>query len=311
LSHGYCTDDNARLLIFAARETDDSREITELTRLALEFVLAAQDRDGRVRNRLSYTRRWMDDPSTDDCWGRALWSLGTVAARGSCADLRRRGFGAFERSAQHRSRWIRANCFAALGAVEILAQESSIGSARDLLADCADDIGATGRMTGRGAGGSFVWPWPEPELTYANAVIAEVAIASGSLLRRSRDLDRGLELLDWLVRTETHDGHLSPTPVGGRRPGEHGPAFDQQPIEVAALADAAHRAWCATGDPRWHDEFVKCHDWFLGHNDLGVEMFDRRTGGGYDGLTPTGPNMNQGAESTLALLTTLQERSPI
>jgi hypothetical protein len=35
-------------------------------------------------------------------------------------------------------------------------------------------------------------------------------------------------------------------------------------------------------------------------------MWDRATGGGYDGLTPDGPNLNQGAESTLALIATLQ-----
>jgi hypothetical protein len=35
-------------------------------------------------------------------------------------------------------------------------------------------------------------------------------------------------------------------------------------------------------------------------------MWDPATGGGYDGLTPTGPNLNQGAESTLALISTLQ-----
>ena len=47
--------------------------------------------------------------------------------------------------------------------------------------------------------------------------------------------------------------------------------------------------------------------WFLGENDIGAPMYDPVTGGGYDGLTATGPNLNQGAESTIALLTTLQQ----
>jgi hypothetical protein len=47
-------------------------------------------------------------------------------------------------------------------------------------------------------------------------------------------------------------------------------------------------------------------DWFLGDNDGRAVMWDRATGGGYDGLTPDGPNLNQGAESTLALIATLQ-----
>ena len=35
-------------------------------------------------------------------------------------------------------------------------------------------------------------------------------------------------------------------------------------------------------------------------------MYDPVSGGGYDGLEPDGPNLNQGAESTLAMLSTLQ-----
>jgi hypothetical protein len=38
-------------------------------------------------------------------------------------------------------------------------------------------------------------------------------------------------------------------------------------------------------------------------------MWDQETGGGYDGLTLHGPNLNQGAEATLALISTLQHRS--
>jgi hypothetical protein len=35
-------------------------------------------------------------------------------------------------------------------------------------------------------------------------------------------------------------------------------------------------------------------------------MFDPRTGGGFDGLERFGANQNQGAESTLAMLSTAQ-----
>jgi len=36
-------------------------------------------------------------------------------------------------------------------------------------------------------------------------------------------------------------------------------------------------------------------------------MWDSLTGGGYDGLQAVGPNLNQGAESTIALISTLQQ----
>jgi hypothetical protein len=47
--------------------------------------------------------------------------------------------------------------------------------------------------------------------------------------------------------------------------------------------------------------------WFLGANDTGVPLLDPATGGGFDGLHQDRRNDNQGAESTLALLATLQQ----
>jgi hypothetical protein len=44
----------------------------------------------------------------------------------------------------------------------------------------------------------------------------------------------------------------------------------------------------------------------MGENDAAAVMWDPVTGGGYDGLHQRGVNLNQGTESTLALLSTLQ-----
>jgi len=60
------------------------------------------------------------------------------------------------------------------------------------------------------------------------------------------------------------------------------------------------------GDRRWMDGITSAADWFLGHNDAGVVMWDPKTGGAFDGLEKDGANLNQGTESTLALLSTLQ-----
>jgi hypothetical protein len=106
---------------------------------------------------------------------------------------------------------------------------------------------------------------------------------------------------------ETRGDHLSLTPVGGWAPGEARPGFDQQPIEAAAIADACARALGVTQDPRWCAGIDRAVGWFLGNNDSGVPMYDPATGGGFDGLTATGRNANQGAESTLALISTLQQ----
>jgi hypothetical protein len=87
--------------------------------------------------------------------------------------------------------------------------------------------------------------------------------------------------------------------------------FDQQPIEVASLVDACWRAWTVTGDPHWRRGIAMGAQWFLGNNDSGAVMLDPLTGGGYDGLESGGCNLNQGAESTLALVSTMQRATAL
>ena len=151
------------------------------------------------------------------------------------------------------------------------------------------------------------WPWPEPRLRYANATLPETLLAAGALLGDAEAVSSGLALLRWLLDIETTGDHLSITPVGGWGFGEPRPGFDQQPIEVAALADACGRAYATTGDPQWRVGVDSCAAWFTGANDVGVSLLDAISGGGCDGLHPSGRNENQGAESTLALISTFQQ----
>jgi hypothetical protein len=113
-------------------------------------------------------------------------------------------------------------------------------------------------------------------------------------------------MLSWLRDIQVDGARLSVLPAAGWRRGTPRERYDQQPIEVAAFADACVTAGQATGDPSWSRGVRLAVDWFLGANDAGAVMVDHDTGGGYDGLTPRGVNANQGAESTLALLSTLQ-----
>lgn len=294
--HGYCTDDNARLLVITSREPDT--DIAQrLGRLALRFVLEAENSDGRMRNRMDSSGRWTDTPGTDDCWGRALWGLGEAAVNHTNPTIRRWALRGFNIGTRQRSVSPRAMAFAALGAADVLANDRFHGPARALLVDTLDIIAPL--PVG-------AWRWPEPRLTYANAALAEAVIAAAAALDRPADLDRGLEMLAWLLQLETPAGHLSVTGASGRSPGDRTPQFDQQPIEVAALADACWRAHCVTGDAAWSVGITAAAAWFNGANDAGLPMHDPASGGGYDGLHATAVNMNQGAESTLAYISTMQ-----
>lgn len=298
--HGYCTDDVARVLVAIAREPQPDREVLDLARTAFRFLVDAQGVDGSVRNRRDVRRRWHGRRGADDSWGRSVWAFGTAARRAPEAWMQEAALAHFERGVQQRSPWRRAMAFAALGAAEVADLVPAHADARRLLADAITTIGRPGGAPG--------WPWPEERLTYANAVLPEALLAAGVLLGRREAVDDGLLLLGWLLERETDCGHLSPTPAGGAAAGDVAPGFDQQPIEVAAMADACARAWAVTGDDAWRRGIDLATAWFDGHNDAGIVMWDPVTGGGYDGLERTGANQNEGAESTLALLVTMQRR---
>lgn len=284
--HGYCTDDNARaLVITAGADSPPSRRIFDL---CLEFVARGHTPSG-WRNRMSYEGQWLDEVGPEDTHGRAIWGMGAAARHGRLpAEL----FPVFEQGCSRRLSYPRAVAYALLGAT------LALGSAVDASARRAVALHSDALPPARPG----TWPWPEARLTYDNARLPQAWIvvghATGDLL--SRNL--GLYLLEWLVGVESRSGRFSFTPVGGRGPGERGPAFDQQPIEAWAMAEACETAGEVTGDSMWLERAEAAVDWFRGRNDVGVDLYDPATGAGYDGLEPAGVNRNCGAESTLSAL---------
>jgi hypothetical protein len=268
-----------------------------MVRTYLRFTVAAQDESGAFHNRRSADGVWTDYPSCHDHWGRALWAVGTASALGE-GQVVDDCLAVAARAMQARSPWPRAMAYAALGAAEVLRAAPDHRAARSLLEDARVllSIPATDQ----------VWPWPEARLTYANAVLPEAYLAIGEALDDEVLLEGGLQLLGWLLQVQTHRGHISVIPAVGWSPGDTLPGFDQQPIEVSALAEACRRAHELTGDSRWLGAVQMCAEWFLGANDVGLELYDQVTGGCADGLHETRINRNQGAESTLAALSTLQ-----
>ena len=324
--HGYCVDDVARALVVLSRQEAigdvpfavltevgmpvlDLRgtqvradELEHAAGVYLRFLARSQAADGRIVNRCDVLGVFHGEPGVEDCWGRALWGLGTAAARSRGASLAEEALRLFDRSAVLRSPWTKAMAFAGLGAAEVLRVDSGHAQARALLRDVVAAVGRPGTDTS--------WPWPYDRLTYADAVLPDVLMAAGDCLGDDALIEQGLVMLRWLVDLQSADEHLSVTPVGGRgRDEERGPGFDQQPIEVASLADAAVRALALTSDPAWSRVVDRCAAWFFGANDTNVSLYDVATGGCCDGLEAQGRNENQGAESTLALISTLQHAS--
>ncbi len=194
VAHGYCTDDVARALVVLLREPARTAPLERLAETCLSFLEQAQLTDGSFRNRRAAGGRWLDEDRSDDACGRALWAAATAATAASDAGQRRRGLRLFEAGAGFSSRWPRANAYALLGAAELLATPpgaSGRRAAERLLLEAADGLGRVRDDP--------CWPWPEPRLSYANAVLAEARIAAGDALGDEELLAEGLTLLDWLV----------------------------------------------------------------------------------------------------------------
>jgi hypothetical protein len=296
--HGYCVDDVARVLVVAAREPRPNASVRSLAQGSLAFVGDAMGPHGECRNRRAASGEWTSEGSTEDCWGRSLWGLGTAAASTQFA-IAGPALALFERGAEQRSQYPRSMAFAVLGASAVLGVDPTNKAALSLMNDAANAMLEVPNDP--------EWPWPEVRLYYANALLPDAMIAAGHALERPELVTKGLELLGWLLARETRDGHLSVTPANGSGPGDVGPSFDQQPIEISTMADACARALSVDDSPKWLEAIRMANAWFDADNDAKVMMWDPVTGGGFDGLHADVANQNQGAESTLALVSTRQQ----
>jgi hypothetical protein len=125
-------------------------------------------------------------------------------------------------------------------------------------------------------------------------------------MQRNDMIDMGLNSLKWLLAIQTEDNHFAPIgSTGWYEKGGPRARFDQQPVEANAMVEACVEAFNVTRDHTWFENAVMCFNWFLGHNDLNMPLYDPKTGGCRDGLMADGINQNEGAESSLAWLLSL------
>jgi hypothetical protein len=291
---GYCLDDNARALIVAIRAHALLGEsgLIDYVRHYLAFVERCQRTDGRFRNFMSAEGTWLDEVGSEDAHGRAIWALGFAAARSPQTEVRLRALRCLDRSWGWLggTTWLRAQAFVLLGIRHWRAAEPS-SALDDLSHALASSLAAAYRRSA-----SPDWRWFEDELTYANARLPEALLAAGQA-------DLGLDSLAWLCGLLEVDGCVSL--IGNRgwyhRNGQRA-IYDQQPIDAAALVSACSTAYRLSGEERFRRWAELGYRWFVGQNVAGLSMIDADTGGCCDGLTPSGVNANQGAESLLAWL---------
>ena len=308
--HGYCIDDNARALIVTVMNWRlfKDEQICPLFRTYLSFLLDAYNRDaGRMRNFLSYQRRWQEEVGSEDSHGRSIWALGYTIAYPPDDSLLGLITRLFKQLLLPVDSFVspRAWAFTIIGALYYLKRFGGDPEVRKLL------VNLSGQLCQQFSEyATEEWFWLEEIVTYDNARIPQALIGAGSYLQEQQILQTGLCALNWLISIQTNPagGQLSLVGNNGwyRRGGEKAP-FDQQPLDAAAMVAACTQAYLATGEPRWQIAMDWSFNWFFGNNDTHQTLYDFSSGGCYDGLMPGGVNMNQGGESTLSLLLALHE----
>ena len=303
--HGYCTDDNARALIVAAMAKEypvaGSRDLDYLTNNYLSFLQYAFNLErGKFRNFMTYDRRWVEETGSEDSHGRALWSLGSAVVYLDHSGQEALATNLFKEALQVVEHFYspRALAFSIIGLHSYLKKFSGDSDVRRILEVISQRLFQQFENNGKPG-----WPWLEAALHYANAKLSHALLLAGQSMRDGNMIERGITSLAWLLEIQTDNGHFSPVGNKGwyRENGDRA-RFDQQPIETHAMVDACVEAFNITGEKRWIDNAVICFNWFLGHNDLNMVLYDPKSGGCRDGLMADGINQNEGAESTLACL---------
>jgi glycosyltransferase involved in cell wall biosynthesis len=307
-TYGYCTDDNARAMLVAAMGQKhlppNGYGFDILSGHYLGFLLYAyNEQNGRFRNFMTYSRQWMEEIGSEDAHGRALWCIGKAVTFLDDPGHLTMNTTLFKKALRSVEDFhsLRAIAFCLVGMHAYLDKFSGDSDVRRIRGVFTDRLFNQFKNIA-----TKDWPWIENALNYANSSLPYALLLSGHSMQRNDMVDMGLDSLKWLLGIQTEDGHF--VPIGSNGWYEKGgmkARFDQQPAEANAMVEACVEAFNITRDYTWFENAVMCFNWFLGHNDLNLPLYDPKTGGCRDGLMADGINQNEGAESSLAWLMSL------
>lgn len=310
--HGFCADDNARVVVLLS---DTDSKITgppSLTIRALKERCVQSLWDSynpaqkRFRNFMDVEGRWLEEVGSEDSHGRVLWAMGvhlTGLPPHARSTAQIRVFLEGVLAARHFTS-PRAWAFTLLG----IGHFYETGMARPFLHEISKELANRLVRLYRGHSGRR-WHWFEEVVTYDNAKLPEALLMTYARTGTPAFLETALSSLEFLLEHQTTPmGYFRPVGCHGFwRRGSHPAQYDQQPLEAQAMTAACLRASTVTGKPNWLGSAEHCFNWFTGGNEHGFSIALPETGGCYDGLMEDGVNQNQGAESILAYLISSQD----
>jgi len=302
LKEGYCLDDNARALLMvlmAYRQKKDPLAL-ELLPIYLSYIHYMQNKDGTFRNFLSFKRDYLDEVGSEDSFGRAVWALGYLLGNSPNDAYYQSGrmifFEAYPNFEKLQS--LRGIANTMIGICYYLMTNKSDESMTEVLRRLTFKL-----IDQYEVESTADWKWFEPILCYDNGILPLALFYAYEFIKEEKVLNIALESMNFLISINLKDGYLSL--IGNqkwyRKDGERA-YFAQQPVDAMALVLMFYQAFIATKDKQYLNHMYTSFMWFLGENDLRMNLYDFETNGCCDGIEEYGINRNQGAESTLAYL---------
>ncbi len=320
VSSGYTLDDNASALTVAVlyygklgaptQNPSTAREKRQLLRLIntyLDFIGFVIKPDGHFQNFVKGNRT-LDDvrnrqTNLEETNARAIYALALTATGGSLPKtIRQKAFNLLQKrmksgisfsSPRAIARCIKALCILVDRKVQIegIDLKGTLRSHCDRLVELYQ------------AASHADWQWFESYLTYSNGVMPEALLLGYRATRDERYLTVGKTTLDFLIKESFVNNIYMPIGQDGwyHQNGKHY-YFDQQSEEVRAMVYALSASYAVTGDDEYSRLMYRAFYWFLGDNSLNQVVYDRTTGGCYDGVGRKEINLNQGAESAISYL---------
>jgi len=317
---GYTLDDNAGALAVVVLYYDKfwsssrnvitvkrKKELLRLINTYLDFIVFVTKPDGRFHNFVKVDKTLDDSLNEQTNLGnanaRALYAIALTSTIGSLPrTAKRKAFGLLQSSIVKGASFDSPRAIALYAkALFVLLKKKveikGIDLQRILINQC-EKLAYLYQENN-----SPEWHWFERYLAYSNAVLPEALLLGYRITGNEKYLQIGKTTLDFLIKESFINDVYMPVGQGswhyidGKRS-----TFDQQPEEVKSMVCALNTCYSVTGDEYYSKLMHRAFYWFLGDNSLDQVVYDRTTGGCYDGVGKKTINLNQGAESTISYL---------
>jgi len=302
LKEGYCLDDNSRALLMvlmAYNQYKDTRAL-DLSPVFLSYILYMQNADGTFRNFLSFSHQFLDEVGSEDSFGRTIWALGYLLSFAPNDAYCQTGKEIFFNAAPNfeKLKSIRSIANTMIGICHYLKGNPNDDSMIERLRNMAKRLAEHYK-----ANESENWEWFEPLLAYDNGILPLAMLQSARILNDSEITKIALDSMDFLTKHTFKNNYLSV--IGNEKwfkKDSERSKYAQQPIDAMASVLMYNQAFQLTKNIDYLNKLYSSFLWFLGENDLRMNLFDFETKGCCDGFEKNGVNRNQGAESSLAYL---------